>query len=506
MTEPRDERQLAAIMFTDIVGYTSLTERDEARAIKVRERHRAIVGPMVAQFHGELVEATGDESFAVFPSAILAVDCAYAIQAALRQDEDLQLRIGVHLGDVVRREGEVIGEGVNMAARIRPLAEPQGICISDAVYQMVRNRPHISARPLGAQALKNVGERVKVFALSTDKAAAPRRRRPWIAAAAVGLVTTVVLGWWLYAQNRAAILSWVAIATPKLFGSPIEQKIGFATTKDGVRIAYATTGSGPPLVFVLGWATHLEQGIGSPLYERDGPIGYHSRKHLFVRYDGRGFGLSDRDVDDFSLEAKVGDLDAVVQALGLGRFAIYAVSAGGPAAITYAARYPERVSHLILAGSTAGGLLDADSEARQQWDGMLALFRTSWDSPIVRSMMTQFLDPEGDEVDQRIVSEFLHISGDGPAIAGFFADLLNTDVGGLATQVQVPTLVIHGQEDRTIPLESGRRLAALIPRARFEILPGANHFEGTAQSPEMHKLIDAFLAEERPGDGAGLQP
>jgi class 3 adenylate cyclase len=254
MTEPRDERQLAAIMFTDIVGYTALTERDEARAIQVRERHRAIVGPMVAQFQGELVEATGDESFAVFPSAVLAVDCAYAIQAALRQDEELRLRIGVHLGDVVRREGEVIGEGVNMAARIRPLAEPQGICISDAVYQMVRHRPHISARPLGAQSLKNVGERVKVFALSTDQPAELHRGRRWVVAAAVGLAATVLLGWWIYTQNRAAILSWVAISTPKLFGDPIEQKIGFATSEDGVRIAYATTGSGPPLVFVTAMA------------------------------------------------------------------------------------------------------------------------------------------------------------------------------------------------------------------------------------------------------------
>jgi pimeloyl-ACP methyl ester carboxylesterase len=136
---------------------------------------------------------------------------------------------------------------------------------------------------------------------------------------------------------------------------------------------------------------------------------------------------------------------------------------------------------------------------------MLALFRTSWDSPIVRSMMTNFLDPEGDEVDQRIVSEFLKISGDGPAIADFFADLLNTDVGGLATQIQVPTLVIHGQDDRTVPLEAGRRLAALIPGAEFEILPGANHFEGTVQSPEVHELIEAFLTEKAPDASAALR-
>jgi class 3 adenylate cyclase len=120
------ERRLAAIAFSDIVDYTALTGRDEARAIRARDRHRALTRPLVEQFQGEMVDATGDEMLCVFPSALLAVDYAIALQAVLRDDADLRLRIGVHLGDVVRREGEVIGEGVNVAARIRPLARRIG--------------------------------------------------------------------------------------------------------------------------------------------------------------------------------------------------------------------------------------------------------------------------------------------------------------------------------------------------------------------------------------------
>src|SRR5271157_2956668 len=118
MTEAHEERRLLAIMFTDVVGFTALTERDEAAAVRVRERHRELVRTLVHQFDGELVDATGDESLSIFPSALRAVDCALALQGALRSHPDVRLRIGVHLGDVLRRGAEVIGEGVNVASRI----------------------------------------------------------------------------------------------------------------------------------------------------------------------------------------------------------------------------------------------------------------------------------------------------------------------------------------------------------------------------------------------------
>ncbi len=122
MPDMSDHRQLLAIMFTDVVGYTALTERDEAAAVRVRTQHRDLVRTLVEQFEGEVIDATGDESLSIFPSALRAVDCALALQGALRSYPDMRLRIGIHLGDVIRRNGEVVGEGVNVAARIRPFA------------------------------------------------------------------------------------------------------------------------------------------------------------------------------------------------------------------------------------------------------------------------------------------------------------------------------------------------------------------------------------------------
>ena len=494
-----EQRALAAIMFTDIVGYTALTEQDEPTAIRVRDRHRALVKPLVNQFHGELIDAVGDESLSVFPSAVQAVDCALAVQAALRQDRELRLRIGIHLGDVVRRGHEVVGESVNLAARIRPLADPGGICISEPVQQMVRNRAHVRTRALGSRPLKNVEQPIKVFAVLTGDAPVDSRspvRRAAIAVAGV-LVTSLLL-YAAYVPNRAIVLSSIALAVPLILGDPVEQTLGFATTSDGVRIAYATTGEGPPLVFVLGWATHLERGLASPVYDRSDFIRSNSRHRMLVRYDGRGFGLSDRDVDEFTLEARLRDLEAVVDDLGLDRFAIYAVSAGGPVGIAYSVAHPERVEALILAGTMAAATGFAPLEA-ERWNGMLALFRTSWDSPIVRSMMVEFLAPDAGEIERNVMSEFLHVSGDGAAISGFFEQMLfEIDTRDLTERVAVPTLVIHGQDDPAIPLAAGRELASRIPGARFEILEGADHGEGTIGSPRIPVLIDEFLGSPAP--------
>ena len=487
-------RRLAAIMFTDVVGYTELTERDERRAVRARDRHRAILRPLVKQFEGELLETPGDESLSTFPSALLAVDCALAVQAALRDDADLRLRIGIHLGDVMRRDGELFGEGVNLAARIRPLADPGGVCVSDAVWQQVRNRGHIKGRSLGAQRFKNVAEPIVVYALEPDRGREARSWwRRWPARVAVALVALLGLGF----ASRSAIITSAALWGPKLFATPIAQNLGFATTSDGVRIAYATTGAGPPVVYVLGWATHLEDGIGSPIYDVDELLPMSSRRNLFVRYDGRGFGLSDRNVTDFSLDARVRDIEAVVDALGLERVALYATSAGGPAAIAFTARHPERVTRLVLASSLASYRY-LDAPARARWERVLGLAETDWDNPSVKRMFTEVLfGASDDEVQMRVIAEFFGRSGTGPAIAAFERAGLADDETAAARRIRVPTLVLHARDDKTVYLEAGRELASLIPGARFEIVEGA-HWEGAGNSVATRARIFEFLNEGEP--------
>ena len=495
MSEVNDDRRLMAILFTDIAGYSKLTERDESTAVRVRERHRTLVRALASQFEGELVDATGDETLAIFPSALLAVDCALALQAALRDDRDLAIRVGIHLGDVTRRGAEVIGEGVNVASRIRPLAEPGGIAVSESVYQAVRTRSHIRATSLGAKALKNVTTPVNVFTLSSESTSPKRSRRPRRLALLVGSVFALAAaGWIVWSQYRVPILASIAIAAPRYFSNPIEQKLGFATTTDGVRIAYATTGSGPPVLFVLGWGTHLEKGFGSPLYDQFGWIAALSERSTLVRYDGRGFGLSERNVTDFSLDARVRDIEAVVAALHLEKFAIYGVSAGGPAAISYTVRHPEHVTRLILMETHAGvASLAMPPPAAETLNGMLSLMRTSWESPAVRDMWISFLNPAVDDVSRRVISEFFLISADGNSMSGFFTASMGEDLSAQAAAIRAPTLVVHGDKDTTVPFAYGVKLASLVPGARFEIIHGGDH--GAFTEPRTLKLVMEFLAQ-----------
>jgi len=289
----------------------------------------------------------------------------------------------------------------------------------------------------------------------------------------------------------------------------MEQHIRFCTSSDGTRIAYATAGQGPPLVRGLGWLTHLEYEWENPLWRTfiDGM----SRQNLFVRYDGRGMGLSDRRVSDYSLEAQLRDLEAVADALGLERFALYAISQGGPTAITYAVRHPERVSHLILYGSFArmGWWLDTE-EGRQQAEAIRTLFRQGWgsDSPAFRQLSTGLFMPDADIDSIRAFNELQRVSASGDNVVDLMTALLDIDVRPLLPQVTVPTLVIHRRGDTVIPFESGRELATGIPGARFLSLDGRNHWPLPSESVVrvMAKAIYEFLGEGEEAPAASGAP
>lgn len=163
---PTDVRRLAAIMFTDVAGYTALMGADEAKAIAVLERSRELAKRSIEEFHGQVIEHTGDGTLASFPSAVDAVHCARAMQRSLADDSDLRLRIGIHVGDVLFTATGVVGDGVNVASRIHALAEPGGVCVSEPVYDAIRNRPEIQATPLGEKSLRNVNRPIVVYVLN----------------------------------------------------------------------------------------------------------------------------------------------------------------------------------------------------------------------------------------------------------------------------------------------------------------------------------------------------
>ena len=173
-----EERQLSAIMFTDIVGYTSLMGKDEQKGLEVLDQKLRLINSSLEKFNGEKLKDLGDGTLSSFRSAVDAVNCAIHIQRANLQNSDFSIRIGIHIGDVIFRDGDIFGDGVNVASRIEPLAEPGGICVSGSVYENIRNQSGITSFFLGEKELKNVSEPIKVYALTAEGLPLPKIPKP----------------------------------------------------------------------------------------------------------------------------------------------------------------------------------------------------------------------------------------------------------------------------------------------------------------------------------------
>jgi pimeloyl-ACP methyl ester carboxylesterase/DNA-binding SARP family transcriptional activator len=253
------------------------------------------------------------------------------------------------------------------------------------------------------------------------------------------------------------------------------QEIRFCAAPDGVRIAYATLGQGPPLLKTANWMSHLEYDWKSPLWRH--MARELSRDFRLVRYDQRGNGLSDRTVERFSLEAFVGDLAAVADAAGLTRFPLLGISQGCRVAVTYALAHPERVSHLILYGGGARGWKHRHGSAREARAGLQALIREGWgrDSPAFRQVFTTLFMPEATPEQVTWFNELQRVSTSAENAARITEASGEIDVTEQLPAVRVPTLVLHASQDAVVPFEEGRILAAGIPGARFVALESNNH-------------------------------
>lgn len=254
------------------------------------------------------------------------------------------------------------------------------------------------------------------------------------------------------------------------------QRVSFCRSADGTRIAYATSGSGPPLIKVGNWLTHIEHDWNSPIWR---PLLTRLGSHFTVtRYDQRGNGLSDWNVADFGLERFIEDLEAVVATSAPGRCALYATSQGAPIAIAYACRHPEAVSHLILHGGYAQGrLVRGDAAERAKGEAILTLIRHGWgqrNSPFIDAFAAMFIpDSSREQISSLVDLQRQTTSPENAALLRRAVDLF--DVSALLPQLSVPTLVIHASDDGVQPLDQGRELASRIPGARFVLLESRNH-------------------------------
>ena len=293
MTETRTDRRLSAILAADVAGYTRLMGDDEEGTYgRLKVHRRDTVDRLIQSHRGAIIKTTGDGLLVTFGSVVDAVRCAVEVQremiernAAIPAEKRIEFRIGIHIGDVIEENGDIFGDGVNVAARLEGIAPRGGICISRQVLDQIEGKLDLQYRELGRQNLKNLSRPIEVFSITIEE-------------------TT----------KTSRILT----------DANLRQDIRYCKAPDGVRLAYAKVGSGPPVLRTAHWMGHLE-------YDWELPIFRHLLLKLasaftLVRYDARGNGLSDWDVREVSLDAWVNDMETVANAAGLERFPILAFS------------------------------------------------------------------------------------------------------------------------------------------------------------------------------------
>ena len=253
-------------------------------------------------------------------------------------------------------------------------------------------------------------------------------------------------------------------------------RIRFLTTDDNVRLAWTVSGEGPALVKTANWLTHLE-------YDRNSPVWAHWQRFFethftFYRYDERGIGMSDHKVNDLSVDTWLPDFEAVVNAARPEKpFVLLGISQGTGAALAYAAKYPEHVSHLIIYGGYMQGWAHRDPEERRRREAIRELVEVGWGTPnpIFRRLYTSMFLPEGTDEQLAWFDELCAKSTSPELASRLMKEQSSADFSGLPEQVEVPTLVAHCREDGVIPFSQGMEIASRIRNAEFVQLECRNH-------------------------------
>ena len=315
---------------------------------------------------------------------------------------------------------------------------------------------------MGARTLKNISRPIEAYAIEFDEAGSPASR--------------------------------------VLTAANLKQDIRYCRAADGVRLAYAQVGSGPPLLKSAHWLGHLVYDWELPIF-RQFLLGLASHFAL-TRYDARGNGLSDWDVGELSLDAWVSDMETVADAAGLDRFPILGVSQGCAVAIAFAARHPERVSHLVLYGGFATGAnknQNFSAADREKFAAMKTLMKLGWgaDEPTFRQFFTSSMIPDSTKEQMDAFNEFQRLTASPECAVRYLETVSNFDVRPLLGMIKVPTLVMHVHDDPRVPVASSREIAAGIAGARFVGLPGKNHLmlEQDPGGPIFLEEIRNFLSK-----------
>ena len=272
----------------------------------------------------------------------------------------------------------------------------------------------------------------------------------------------------------------------------LPQAIRYTRVSGGLNIAWSSAGSGYPLVRSLGWFTNLEKEWESPISSAF--CQKLASRFQLIRYDGRGMGLSDRDVIEFTAETRLEDLEAVIDASGIEKFALLGMSEGGSTAIKYAAKHPERVSHLVLWGTFLATPIPDDIPQIAPIGRLVPKYWGS-DSTAFHQMFTATFLPDGNAAENKLFNELQRTSATPETAAAFLMSTTKIDVRDVAGDVKVPALVLHRKGDLAIPVKYGKEVAAELPNSKLVLLDGRNHWIVTEDASIDHviNMIEEFV-------------
>lgn len=459
------QRRLAAILSLDVVGYSRMMQGGSNSLLKtLNSLYRDLVTPVVEQRNGRVVKLLGDGALIEFPSAGKALEAAIAIQTQLRDPdqpymvpERIQLRAGLHVGDVTVEGDDIFGDGVNIAARLQAAAEPGGVLVSRMLCDLAGSDFTKRLHGEGLHTFKGIVQPIEVLSVDfTDE-----------------------------------------IACKSRFTFAKAQEIQYRRTDDGVNLAWSASGEGPPVVKAPNWVGHLELDWRNPgMAPICTSIAQH---HRLIRFDARLNGLSDWEAQTCTFDRFVDDLEEIYEAAEIEKAPILAMSQGAAVAAAFAARRPERVSAIVMIGGFPVGRAKRTSQKDAERASALKQMMTAgWDDdyPSLRDLMAQIIVPGASQEAQKQYAQDMRkmIS---PENMGRYRDVIDhIDIRQLLPSVQAPSLICHATGDRMQPVEQGRQFAKGLPNAKFIAYDSANHgmLDNDPEWPRLERDVLVFLA------------
>ncbi len=451
------KRKIAAILSLDVVDYTKRMSEDAESTLSTLQRILdEVLKPLVHENAGRVFKLMGDGTLVEFVSATDAINAASQILYKMR-DEDVSLRAGIHVGDVIPSGDDLFGEAVNVASRLQSSAQSGSCLVSKTAAEVAGTSLAVALRPESSIRLKGVPNPVEAYSIDLD---GDKRR-----------------------------------AKRKLLAT--SQDIRFAKSKDGTTLAWTSSGSGTKLLVTPNWLRHLEYDW--TMNTIAGWLPLLSENHCLYRFDGRNNGLSERGVQDVSLSRILEDVEAVLDAAQIEKVPLFGISFGATIAAAFAAHHPDRVSGLVLFGGFAQGLaVRSQPGIAALGQAMMDMSLEGWNDeyPSARDLMAQSFAPTASPHDQRTYAEFMRVAIDhqdwlkiGPLVA-------SVDITDKLPQISCPTLVLHANRDRMHNVEQGRIFASGIANARFIGIETTNNTmpEYDPAWPKALKEIERFLS------------